>query len=339
MRIAIVVEKFDGIEKGRANDGISTDADARGLADAEKRQLMDGLVGQSPAAADDTDIPLLVNAARHDSDLALAGRNDARAIGADQARFLEVDGRCYANHVEDRNAFGDANDQGKTRVGGFQNGVRGVRWGNEKDGRVRAGCFCGFGDGVEDGTLQVLCAALAGCNATNNVGSVLDHLLSVKSAFAPGESLDKQTCFLVYKDAHRAPPASLTTFWAPSFMSLAMVKFSALSRRICWPSSTLVPSMRTTTGTLSCRSLAAATTPVARTSQRKMPPKILMKTAFTAGSFIRMRKAFLTCSAEAPPPTSRKFAGEPPAYLMMSMVAMARPAPFTMQATLPSSLM
>src|SRR2546426_3784829 len=42
--------------------------------------------------------------------------------------------------------------------------------------------------------------------------------------------------------------------------------------------------------------------------------KILMNTAFTSGSLMRMRKAFFTCSAEAPPPTSRKFAGEPPAY-------------------------
>ena len=46
-----------------------------------------------------------------------------------------------------------------------------------------------------------------------------------------------------------------------------------------------------------------------------------------------MRKAFLICSSLAPPPTSRKLAGLPPAYLMMSMVAMASPAPLTMQAT------
>ena len=36
-----------------------------------------------------------------------------------------------------------------------------------------------------------------------------------------------------------------------------------------------------------------------------------------------------TCSAVAPPPTSRKFAGLPPNREMMSRVAMARPAPFT----------
>src|SRR5271163_1050561 len=53
----------------------------------------------------------------------------------------------------------------------------------------------------------------------------------------------------------------------------------------------------------------------------------------------RISKACATCSAYAPPPTSKKLAGIPPAYLMMSIVAIARPAPFTMQPTLPSSLM
>ena len=39
------------------------------------------------------------------------------------------------------------------------------------------------------------------------------------------------------------------------------------------------------------------------------------------------------------PPTSRKFAGSPPVSFMMSIVAIASPAPLTMQPTLPSSLM
>src|SRR5262245_63065712 len=76
------------------------------------------------------------------------------------------------------------------------------------------------------------------------------------------------------------------------------------------------------------RSRAAATTPLARVSQRRMPPKMLIRTAFTLASLSRMRNAFFTCSALAPPPTSRKFAGLPPAYLMISMVAIARPANF-----------
>ena len=42
-----------------------------------------------------------------------------------------------------------------------------------------------------------------------------------------------------------------------------------------------------------------------------------------------MLKALLTFSTEALPPTSRKFAGSPPRLLMISIVAIARPAPFT----------
>ncbi|MNF09003.1 hypothetical protein D3C80_2095600 [compost metagenome] len=49
-------------------------------------------------------------------------------------------------------------------------------------------------------------------------------------------------------------------------------------------------------------------------------------------------KPAFTVSAFAVPPTSKKFAGSPPANLMISIVAIARPAPFTIQPTLPSSL-
>ena len=63
---------------------------------------------------------------------------------------------------------------------------------------------------------------------------------------------------------------------------------------------------------------------------------MLIRTPLTFLSAIRMRKAFLICSALAPPPTSRKLAGSPPASLMMSIVAIARPAPLMMQPMLPA---
>ena len=62
---------------------------------------------------------------------------------------------------------------------------------------------------------------------------------------------------------------------------------------------------------------------------------MLMSTPLTLGSPRMMRKPLATISAEAPPPTSRKLAGSAPAALIRSMVAMARPAPFTMAPTLP----
>ena len=85
-------------------------------------------------------------------------------------------------------------------------------------------------------------------------------------------------------------------------------------------------------------SLAAATMPSAMMSQRMMPPKILTKMPSTLGSERMILKALITCSLLAPPPTSRKLAGSLPYSLMMSMVAMASPAPFTMQPMAPSSL-
>ena len=97
--------------------------------------------------------------------------------------------------------------------------------------------------------------------------------------------------------------------------------------------------MRITTGTSTPSSLTAAMTPAASTSQRRMPPKMLMSTARTWASDNRMRNALRIWSALAPPPTSRKLAGSPPDSLMMSIVAIARPAPLTMQPMSPSSRM
>ena len=49
----------------------------------------------------------------------------------------------------------------------------------------------------------------------------------------------------------------------------------------------------------------------------------------TLGSDEMILKASATWDAVAPPPTSRKLAGSPPCSLIMSIVAIASPAPFT----------
>src|ERR1700722_1533864 len=198
----------------------------------------------------------------------------------------------------------------------------------------------GVGNRVEDRKSQVHQSALARRHATNHLGSVIDGRLRVETGLASGEALKQYSRVLIYQDAHAFTPlAAWTTFSAASRIPSATVKLKPDVLKISCPFSTLVPSIRTTTGAVTFNSRAAFTTPVASTSQRRMPPKILMSTAFTPASESKIRNAFLICSAFAPPPTSRKFAGLPPAYFTMSMVAIARPAPFTMQAMSPSSLM
>lgn len=57
--------------------------------------------------------------------------------------------------------------------------------------------------------------------------------------------------------------------------------------------------------------------------------KVLPFLAPTFGSAVSSLKASYTCLSLTPPPRSRKLAGFPPCRSIISHVAMARPAPFT----------
>ena len=52
--------------------------------------------------------------------------------------------------------------------------------------------------------------------------------------------------------------------------------------------------------------------PLATSSQRVMPPKMLKRTALTFGSEVITSSASTIASAFEPPPASRKLAGAPP---------------------------
>src|SRR5262249_55327211 len=151
--------------------------------------------------------------------------------------------------------------------------------------------------------IKVRCPTFARCNSSHHLRAIGDCLRGMERSFSTREALDDQPCFFIYQNAHGyALLASATTFSAASAMPSATVKLNPDSSRILRPNSTLVPSIRITIGTPIFKSRAAASTPVAKTSQRRMPPKILINTAFTDLSDNRIRKAFLICSALAPPP-------------------------------------
>src|SRR5215472_2938594 len=275
---------------------------------------MHGLVRQRARARDDTDVAFFMNMRRHDADLALARRDNARTVRPDQPRVLRLEELPCVDHVHRGNAFGDADDQCHACVGGLHDGVGRTRRWNEDHGRVRAGLLHAFANRVEDGPALVSGAALAGSHASNNVGTVRGGVLRVERAFPSRQSLHQQARRFVDQNAHATPLAAATTFSAASFMVSATMNFSPLSFRIRRPSSTLVPSSRNTIGNWMLVVRAAVTMPLASVSTRRMPPKMLISTAFTFLSLSRISKACVTCSAFAPPPTSRKLAGMPPAY-------------------------
>ena len=107
------------------------------------------------------------------------------------------------------------------------------------------------------------------------------------------------------------------------------------SARRARPSTALVPSRRMTTGELSFTRPMASMIPLATSSTRVMPPKMLTRIDFTAGSALITSSAAAMTSAFAPPPMSRKLAALPPAWVTTSSVLMARPAPLAMMPTLP----
>src|SRR5215210_270725 len=111
---------------------------------------------------------------------------------------------------------------------------------------------------------------------------------------------------------HAAVLAAATAFCAASVRSSAAMSDRPDSFSSFLPASTFVPSSRTTSGTERFTVLAALMMPWAITSHFMMPPKMFTRIVFTFLSATRMRNASVTCSSLAPPPTSRKFAGEPP---------------------------
>src|SRR6266545_120766 len=114
----------------------------------------------------------------------------------------------------------------------------------------------------------------------------------MEGALRAGETLADDLGVLVDQDGHQFDSLTAVTIFSPS--------------------STLVPSSRTTSGTCRLTSRAAATTPSAITSQRMMPPKMLTRMPSTLGSLRMILKAAVTRSLVAPPPTSRKLAGAAP---------------------------
>ena len=112
------------------------------------------------------------------------------------------------------------------------------------------------------------------------------------------------------KTLTRPPAPAATTRCTASSMSLSAVIPTSLRIRIA--SASLVPVRRMTIGTFTLNCRVAATMPLATSSVRVMPPKMLKRIAFTWGSAVMILSALMTFSGLELPPMSRKLAGSPP---------------------------
>src|SRR5207302_6104544 len=86
--VGIGLEAAQTVDEARTRDGITADAHARRLADASLGELVESLVGERARAGHDADRPARFgDLARGDADVALAGRDHPRAVGADELGF------------------------------------------------------------------------------------------------------------------------------------------------------------------------------------------------------------------------------------------------------------
>ena len=97
------------------------------LAEAHRGRLRHRLIGERARARDDADRAAAMDVARHDADLALARRDDAGAVGTDEARLRARQRALHLDHVEHRDALGDADDERDLGVDRFQDRVGGDR--------------------------------------------------------------------------------------------------------------------------------------------------------------------------------------------------------------------
>ena len=142
-----------------------------------------------------------MNVSRHDSNFAFAWRNYSRAVRPDQTRAAGLQELPRADHIQDRNAFGDADNQFNLSIRGFHDRVGGKRWRNENHGSVRAGFVHRFLNSVEDRKPFVRGTALAGSDPAHDLRPILRARLRVKRPFAAGETLHDYACRFIYENA------------------------------------------------------------------------------------------------------------------------------------------
>ena len=195
-------QELNGVQRGRTDDGVTADADGRGLAEAGLRALVDRFVSQGAGLRHDAHNTGLEDEAWHDAHFGLACRDDAWAVGADQRAIPLVDVRFHFHHIRDGNAFSDGDDDLDASVRRFHQGVcRKCGW-HKYNADVRTGFRHSVGNGIEYRAIQVGLTAFSRSHTTNHIGAIFYHLAGMEGAFASGEALHNDFGIAVYKNAH-----------------------------------------------------------------------------------------------------------------------------------------
>src|SRR5690606_24800025 len=348
-RLRVGLERLEGVDVRGADDRVTADTHARREADVT--QLVHHLVGQRARLRHEADLAGARDVRRDDAGVRLRRRDDAGAVRADDPRLvaLGLGVRPEVGRVVHRDALGDDDGERDLGVDGLDHRVLGELGRHEDDADVGTGLGHRLRHGAEDG--EVLLAdghgltGLAGIDATDDVGAGGEHLGRVLGALGPGDALNDDLAAGIEEDRHvsYAPAASSAALSAAlSMVSTCVTSGWLASLRMRRPPSTLLPSRRTTSGLVasSRRIFSASTMPFATASQAGSPAQSVTWRSWTSGTPRMPAVPAAMTAAEAPPTTSRKFAGVTPprvsaAYVPTARVDITRPGPLPMMPTWP----
>ncbi len=184
--------------------------------------------------------------------LQASGGDDARRVGADEPGLGALQRAPHAHHVEHRNALGNADHQRNLRGNGFQHGIRGAHRRHIDDADLGTGSLHRLVHAIENRQVKMFAAALARRHAGHQAGAIGNSALAMKGALGAGNALANHLGIAVDEYGHLSVQAraAATAFSAASRRLSAGVNWTPMSRRVFLPRSRLVPSKRTTSGTL-----------------------------------------------------------------------------------------
>ena len=143
-------KQLEAIDEICAVDRIAADADAGRLAKPDRRGLGYGLIGQRAGARDDTDATAFMNMPRHDADLTGIRSDDAGTVWTDETRVRTGKYALDPNHVQHRDAFGNAYNQWDLCIDCFENSISRKGRGHVDDGGIGTGDRDRLSDRIED---------------------------------------------------------------------------------------------------------------------------------------------------------------------------------------------
>ena len=204
LRLVIGEEHLQHVDEFGALHRIAADADSRRLAKPLLGRLEHGFISKRARARYNAHRTLSEDIARHDADLALVGCQHTRAIRTDQPRLRSDKRPLHLHHVQDRNAFGDGDDQRDLGIDGFEDGVGGKWRRHIDDSGIGSGLLLGVPHGIENRQPHMRGPALARRHTANHPRAIGNRLLGMKRPIIAGNALADDLGRGVDENGHEA---------------------------------------------------------------------------------------------------------------------------------------